>query len=318
MSTCISRHGEFGSHELDEQHTCTLCHVLDEDALRADLASVRAERDELNKLLANANEVAEFCYQANERLTVERDDLSRNLFMTNEENERLSGEVWQRTEERDQARARMMELYGDLTEARNQNEMVEAWGGQQQDLRIGLANKLHWHQGQLQNLRGLCDGIMRFGGTEADSSVTVKAIREIIEAQPSSQVAPIISQPWELGEELKAHPLHVVCGRCGGFDGTHTRRGCEEKEARAEADAVISRVVDAYDNQLEHINRRVEADREVFAAAESLVEQWKQNWVGAEDSDAGMFLDDRQLRLYAAVRVREGLGTSAEAVGTDG
>lgn len=42
MSTCISRHGEFGSHELDDLHTCTLCHVLDEDALRAELSRLRA------------------------------------------------------------------------------------------------------------------------------------------------------------------------------------------------------------------------------------------------------------------------------------
>lgn len=41
MSTCISRHGEFGSHTLDDSYTCTLCHVLDEDALRAELERLR-------------------------------------------------------------------------------------------------------------------------------------------------------------------------------------------------------------------------------------------------------------------------------------
>lgn len=42
MSTCISRHGEFGAHTLDDSHTCTLCHVLDEEALRAELERLRA------------------------------------------------------------------------------------------------------------------------------------------------------------------------------------------------------------------------------------------------------------------------------------
>lgn len=59
MSTCISRHGEFSSHELDDLHTCTLCHVLDEDALREDLTSareqlllIRQERDQLREQVA--------------------------------------------------------------------------------------------------------------------------------------------------------------------------------------------------------------------------------------------------------------------------
>lgn len=40
MSVCISQHGEFSSHEPDVLHTCTLCGVLDEDALRAELVRV--------------------------------------------------------------------------------------------------------------------------------------------------------------------------------------------------------------------------------------------------------------------------------------
>lgn len=43
MSTCISRHGEYGEHILDDQHTCTRCSVLDEDALRGAQAHLRAE-----------------------------------------------------------------------------------------------------------------------------------------------------------------------------------------------------------------------------------------------------------------------------------
>lgn len=37
MSACISRHGEFSAHTPDDSHACTLCGVLDEDALRAEL-----------------------------------------------------------------------------------------------------------------------------------------------------------------------------------------------------------------------------------------------------------------------------------------
>jgi hypothetical protein len=51
VSTCISRHGEFGSHQLVD-YVCTLCGVLDEDAMvgelqqmRAELATLTAERD---------------------------------------------------------------------------------------------------------------------------------------------------------------------------------------------------------------------------------------------------------------------------------
>lgn len=47
MSTCISFHGEFGSHQLDTEYTCTLCGVLDEDALTAELRDLREERDAL-------------------------------------------------------------------------------------------------------------------------------------------------------------------------------------------------------------------------------------------------------------------------------
>lgn len=42
MSACISRHGEFSEHSLDNSHTCTLCGVLDEEALRAELAQARS------------------------------------------------------------------------------------------------------------------------------------------------------------------------------------------------------------------------------------------------------------------------------------
>ena len=50
MSTCISRHGEFGSHkygEGPERFVCQLCGVLDEDAMLAALTEAEAERDRL-------------------------------------------------------------------------------------------------------------------------------------------------------------------------------------------------------------------------------------------------------------------------------
>lgn len=42
MSTCISKHGEFGSHELDADYVCTRCSVLDEDGLIAELHQARS------------------------------------------------------------------------------------------------------------------------------------------------------------------------------------------------------------------------------------------------------------------------------------
>lgn len=50
MSTCISRNGEFGSHELDDDFICARCFVLDEDALIADRDRLRADLDELRAL----------------------------------------------------------------------------------------------------------------------------------------------------------------------------------------------------------------------------------------------------------------------------
>lgn len=37
MSTCISQHGEYSTHTPDDAYTCTLCGVLDEDGLLAEI-----------------------------------------------------------------------------------------------------------------------------------------------------------------------------------------------------------------------------------------------------------------------------------------
>lgn len=58
MSACISRHGEFSSHDLDALHACTLCGVLDEDALRAELATVTGERDRFREHSITLNTIA--------------------------------------------------------------------------------------------------------------------------------------------------------------------------------------------------------------------------------------------------------------------
>lgn len=46
MSTCISRHGEWSDHILDDAYTCTRCLVLDEDALVDELRRVRRLHDD--------------------------------------------------------------------------------------------------------------------------------------------------------------------------------------------------------------------------------------------------------------------------------
>jgi hypothetical protein len=45
MSTCISPHGEYGSHFPDDDYTCTRCDVLDEDALRHELLRLRKKSE---------------------------------------------------------------------------------------------------------------------------------------------------------------------------------------------------------------------------------------------------------------------------------
>lgn len=53
MSTCISRHGEYGSHVMpetiggDDEFVCTRCGVLDEDAMRDELNRSRETRQKL-------------------------------------------------------------------------------------------------------------------------------------------------------------------------------------------------------------------------------------------------------------------------------
>ena len=44
MSTCISRHGEFGSHMPNEDFVCQNCFALDEEGLRAEYRRLREPR----------------------------------------------------------------------------------------------------------------------------------------------------------------------------------------------------------------------------------------------------------------------------------
>lgn len=43
MSACISRNGEYSSHEPGPDYNCTLCHELDEEAMRAEVDRLKAE-----------------------------------------------------------------------------------------------------------------------------------------------------------------------------------------------------------------------------------------------------------------------------------
>jgi hypothetical protein len=43
MSTCVSRHGEYGAHTPDADYVCARCFALDEDALIAELHRLRAD-----------------------------------------------------------------------------------------------------------------------------------------------------------------------------------------------------------------------------------------------------------------------------------
>ena len=48
MSTCISEHGEYSDHTLDDSYVCSRCHVLDEDAAIEELKRLRQERAEFD------------------------------------------------------------------------------------------------------------------------------------------------------------------------------------------------------------------------------------------------------------------------------
>ncbi|MGC0251537.1 hypothetical protein [Pseudactinotalea sp. Z1748] len=56
MSACISRHGEYSSHDPDEDHICRLCEALDEDALITEVRALRALRARLAAVEALADE----------------------------------------------------------------------------------------------------------------------------------------------------------------------------------------------------------------------------------------------------------------------
>ena len=52
MSKCISARGEYSDHELDDTFTCTFCHVLDEDAMRDELLTLRSAAHRRMQMLA--------------------------------------------------------------------------------------------------------------------------------------------------------------------------------------------------------------------------------------------------------------------------
>lgn len=68
MSACISSHGEYSSHTPDDRHECTRCHILDEDALRAEVERLKNDlimvherhlipaREEIKRLKAQLKE----------------------------------------------------------------------------------------------------------------------------------------------------------------------------------------------------------------------------------------------------------------------
>jgi hypothetical protein len=59
MSTCISRHGEYSSHELDDTFVCARCAMLDEDAIVAELQRLRQLKGAHMEMIRGANEKIE-------------------------------------------------------------------------------------------------------------------------------------------------------------------------------------------------------------------------------------------------------------------
>lgn len=63
MSKCISRHGEYSEHQLDQDHVCRRCSVLDEDAMVAELNRLRGELELLRPVVEAAKEVV-YCWKS--------------------------------------------------------------------------------------------------------------------------------------------------------------------------------------------------------------------------------------------------------------
>lgn len=132
MSTCISRHGEFGSHDLDELHTCKLCHVLDEDALREELRKLRAANSELaisNDALAfQANAANADLSQLRAELVMLRADEEHS----NSDIERLNGEVlraWGEVRHREKQLDRLTEQRDQVLALLDEDDRVNTFPG---------------------------------------------------------------------------------------------------------------------------------------------------------------------------------------------
>lgn len=100
MSTCISSHGEFGSHTSDGRFGCTRCGVFDEDAALAELDKTRGERDDAQhevftlKNSESLDTVALAAVRAELTQTAaELDRVTAELATVNSFNEMLTGEI---------------------------------------------------------------------------------------------------------------------------------------------------------------------------------------------------------------------------------
>lgn len=122
MSTCISNHGEFSSHDLDGLHTCNLCGVLDEDAMRAELERLRSEAAKWEKAYGDAlTEIERLTADLNVR-TGQLNGSREHVEEQPSQNVRYAAEIRKLLDECDQERAesrkRIARLEHDLDEAR--------------------------------------------------------------------------------------------------------------------------------------------------------------------------------------------------------
>lgn len=148
-------------------------------------------------------------------------------------------------------------------------------------------DRLAWLGGQVQSLRGLCDGMARMDGYDPETAyVTVREIRRIIDMQPTA-----------------------LCLRCGGLEGTHTRRGCAEVgTVPAQLDPAVEEAhSQRLDAEAAAIEARAVAERRVLDAAEA--------WRGEFPATLTALADDcytpQECELFAAVDARRAL-TGAE------
>jgi hypothetical protein len=281
VSTCISSHGEYSSHTLDSLHTCTLCYVLDEDALRAELEQLRAD-------LTKSNEEHERHYEAACQLSA--DLRGAQLALTEAEVDRLK--VEQRADrfesERDAARNDVGLLDRERVEASQRAERAEAVVNLAREFRQAVAA---WD-------------VVRDANTPVGALIAgVDAYDEMNKSSVNAEVGTQTAHDdelstLELGTLSASDIASVAIAGGGGFKSAHVE------------------LSDDLDADLADINRRAAADQRVLDAAKV----WREDiraieLCSPEDRELALAVDMRDALADPEIAITQPVPPNATAGG---